>query len=43
MIETAYLPAKGLNTTQIDKMREHLLLRQVEQWNDKIKCRRDKR
>lgn len=43
MIETAYLPERVMERPNLAKLREDLLSRQVDEWNDKLKYRRDKR
>ena len=43
LLETAYLPAFSLAFSDICKKREEILKRQVGNWSESGKCKKDKR
>lgn len=43
LIETAVLPQGGIELEELTRKREALLARRVEEWDERVKNRRDKR
>lgn len=43
LIETAYLPQLSLSRADLGRIRAELQMRQVEEWNEKARCRWEKR
>jgi hypothetical protein len=43
LIETAVIPQRGIELEELTRKREALLARRVEEWDERIKNRRDKR